>query len=216
MPSNQTLLPVSTDVVLFSIRNERLELLLLGASGERWRLPGGMAAMDEDLDASALHHLADQTGVQGVYLEQLYTFGHPNRDPLRRIISVAYYALVPTQQLTVRASSSQSKLRWFAANERPPLILDHDQIIAMAHKRLAAKLAYSTIALQFMPQRFTLSALQAVYETILGETLDKRNFRKRMLAMGCIETTGELLREGSHRPARLYRAKFPGKIEFTK
>lgn len=216
MLSNHALFVVCTDVVLFSIHDDRLEVLLVGQDGERWRLPGGIANIIEDLDASALRHLEEQTGVRGVYLEQLYTFGCPDRNPGQRIVSVAYYALVPSQQLQLRALGPDDGLLWFSVGGLPPLILDHGEIIAMAHQRLAAKLAYSTIALQFMPEAFTLSALQSVYETILGETLDKRNFRKRILAMDCIEATGELLREGSHRPARLYRTKYPGKIEIIK
>ncbi len=180
-----------------------------------WRLPGGGMAEDKDLNTSALHQLERQTGVQGVYLEQLYTFGRPDRHPEQRLVSVAYYALVPDQQLHLRERQHE-RLCWFPVNQLPPLALDHTTIVAMAHKRLAAKLAYSTIALQFMPERFTLSALQAVYETILGAALDKRNFRKRVLAMGCLEATGELDRQGNHRPARLYRARTPGKVEFIK
>ncbi len=207
---------ISTDVVLFSIRNERLEVLLVKRQGEIWKLPGGSLAFNEDLDASALRHLQEQAGLRGVYLEQLYTFGQPDRTPKNRIISVAYYALVPLQQLCLCGSSTDEKPCWFTMDNTLPASPDHSEIIAMAHRRLAAKLSYSTIALQFMPKRFTLSALQSVYEIILGETLDKRNFRKRVLSMGCIETTGEFSREGNHRPARLYRVKNPGKVEFIK
>jgi 8-oxo-dGTP diphosphatase len=129
---------------------------------------------------------------------------------------VAYYALVPSAQLQLRTSPGDHSPSWFPVNDLPAMTLDHGAIIAMAHQRLAAKLAYSTIAVRFLPERFTLSALQSVYETILGETLDKRNFRKRIVSMGCIEPTDELLREGNHRPARLYRARHPGKIEIIK
>ncbi len=216
MLANQALANVSTDVVLFSIRHERLEVLLVNQDGECWKLPGGATGASEDLDSSALRHLEEQTGVHGVYLEQLYTFGSPDRDPQRRVISVAYYALVPSQQLQMQATRRDKGLAWFRINDQPRLVLDHGEIIAMAHRRLSAKLAYSTIALQFMPGSFTLSALQAVYETILGEALDKRNFRKRILAMECIEPTGEVLREGNHRPAKLFRTKDPDKIEIIK
>jgi len=212
-PSNP--LAISTDVVLFSIRNERLEVLLVALDSGCWRLPGGGMAADDDLDGSALYHLEQQTGVRGVYLEQLYTFGRPERHPSQRLVSVAYYALVPSEQLRL-CEPQTAGLDWFAITWLPPLTLDHAAIIALAHKRLAAKLTYSTIALQFMPERFTLSALQSVYETILGAALDKRNFRKRVLAMGCLEATGELDRNGNHRPARLYRARTPGKVEFVK
>jgi 8-oxo-dGTP diphosphatase len=211
-----SLLAISTDVVLFSIRHERLAVLLLEQPQGYWALPGGRVAPDEDLDTSALRCLQEHTGVSGVYLEQLYTFGRPNRDPRQRVVSVAYYALVPSQKLNLYASNQEKTCDWFAIDSRPPLVLDHDEIVTVAHRRLAAKLAYSTIALQFMPERFTLSDLQEVYETISGEALDKRNFRKRILAMECIELTGELSRQGNHRPARLYRARQPGRIAILK
>ncbi|MDQ2696332.1 MAG: NUDIX domain-containing protein [Pseudomonadota bacterium] len=207
---------VSTDVVLFSIRHQRLEVLLVRRADGGWGLPGGLAGGGEDLDASALRHLAEQTGVRGVYLEQLYTFGRPDRDPGRRVIAVAYCALVPAERLHMRPMAGIQGLGWFPWNQLPPLVLDHAAIVALAHRRLAAKLDYSTIALQFMAEEFTLSELQQVYETILGAALDKRNFRKRVLALGCIEATGALSREGNHRPARLFRVKTPGKVEFIK
>jgi len=218
MTSNPALLAITTDVVLFSIRRERLEVLLVeqGKCRECWRLPGDLVAVDEDLELSALRHLAEQTGVQGVYLEQLYTFGRPDRDPRWRVVSVAYYALAPVERLSLKTMTESPRIDWFAMEALPTLALDHAHIVQMAHQRLAAKLAYSTIALQFMPERFTLSALQSVYETILGEALDKRNFRKRILAQNCIEATGEQCRHGQHRPARLYRVKAPGKVEFIK
>ncbi len=205
---------VSTDVVLFSIHRERLEVLLLGPEHLSWRLPGGLAGASEDLDTSARRHLEQQTGIQKVYLEQLYTFGQPNRDPRQRVVSVAYYALFPSERLPVL--SGKSGMSWFPVKQLPGLILDHAEVVSMANHRLAAKLAYSTIALQCMPRQFTLSDLQSVYETILGETLDKRNFRKRVLALDCIEATGEVSRGGNHRPAKLYRVTDPNKIDFIK
>lgn len=205
---------VSTDVVLFSIRNERLEVLLIEKTPGLWWLPGGCMNAAEDLDASALHHLESQTGCQGVYLEQLYTFGRPERSPEKRVVSVAYYALVPWERLPPLVQDRG--LGWFAVLDLPVMALDHREMVAMAHRRLKAKLSYSTIALQFMPGPFTLGQLQTVYETILGEELDKRNFRKRVLALDCIEDTRQVSRVGNHRPARLYRVKTPGRVEIFK
>jgi 8-oxo-dGTP diphosphatase len=216
MLTDQTPLAISTDVVLFSIHNERLEVLLIPQQDGYWSLPGGHLAADEDLDSSVLRHLREQTGMVGVYLEQLYTFGRCDRNPWQRMVSVAYYALVSPHKLQLCHSAQEAKLQWFATDKLPRLVLDHDQIITLAQRRLAAKLAYSTIALQFLPERFTLSDLQRVYETILDEVLDKRNFRKRVLTMDCIEATGELSRLGNHRPAKLYRAKRLDKIEIIK
>lgn len=210
---------VSTDVVTFTIRDQRLKLLLVqrvdsGPEG-KWALPGGPVYQDEDLDASARRTLREETGAD-VYLEQLYTFGRPERVPRERAISVAYYALVPSAKLELKGAADGATVGWFAFEDLPALAFDHAEIVAFAQQRLAAKLDYSTIALQFMPGEFTLSELQAVYETILGAPLDKRNFRKRVLVLDCIEETDEVRRNGAHRPARLYRIKHPGKLEFTK
>ena len=211
---------VTTDVVLFTIQDERLEVLLIRRGSEpfkgRWALPGGFVDIDEDLLACAKRELEEETGVTGIYLEQLYTFGTPDRDPRERVISVTYYALVPRERLTIRAASDAKAVAWFPFHQLPGLAFDHDQIVAMAHERLAAKLEYSTIALQFMPERFTLTQLQSVYEVVLGQRLDKRNFRRRILALNCIGECGEWLRQVNHRPAKLYQVKSPGTVEFIK
>lgn len=181
-----------------------------------WALPGGFAGIDENLETSALRELEEETGVTGVYLEQLHTSGEPDRDPRGRVISVAYYALTPSDRLYIRAASDAKAVAWFALEDLPPVAFDHEKIVNMAHRRLVAKLDYSTIAFQFMPEMFTLSELQAVYQIILGEELDKRNFRKGVLAMSCLERTSERRRNGNHRPAQLYRLKSPGRVEFIK
>ncbi len=211
---------VTTDVVVFTIRDRRLKLLLIERGGEpfrgMWALPGGFLDIDEDLEACAKRELEEETGVSGVYLEQLYTFGQPDRDPRERVISIAYYALVPSDRLQVKAASDASDAKWFALDEMPELAFDHNQIIKQAHGRLVAKLDYSTIAFQFMAETFTLSELQAVYQTLLDEELDKRNFRKWILALEQVEETGELRRTGNHRPARMYRLKNPDQVEIIK
>jgi len=211
---------VTTDVVLFTIDDRRLQLLLIRRGSEpfegQWALPGGFLEIDEDLKDGALRELREETGVSGIYLEQLRTFGRPGRDPRERVISVAYYALAPCQRLTVRAASDAAEASWFPAADLPALAFDHAEIIRAAHERLVAKLDYSTIAFQFMPERFTLSELQQVYEILLDAELDKRNFRKWARALEQIEETDEQRRRGSHRPARLYRLKRPDRIEFIK
>lgn len=211
---------LATDVVVFTIRNERLLVLLVRRRHEPyaglWALPGGLVPPDEGLDDCASRMLAEKTGVRGVYLEQLYSFGDPVRDPRGRIVSTAYYALLPPARLREAGAENLPESCWAPVDALPELAFDHAGMIAMAHRRLAAKLDYSTIALQFMGERFTLSELQAVYEIILGEPLDKRNFRKRVRGFGCIEDTGERFRGGNHRPARLYRVKSPGTVDFIK
>jgi 8-oxo-dGTP diphosphatase len=182
----------------------------------KWALPGGFVNMDESLDTAARRELEEETGVTGVYLEQLYTFGQPDRDPRERVITVAYYALVPSERLRLQAASDAEAVGWFSLDELPPLAFDHEQIVDMAYQRLVAKLDYSTIAFQFLADEFTLGELQAIYESILREDLDKRNFRKWALALDQVEETGGLRRDGAHRPARLYRLKSPGTVAIIK
>ena len=211
---------VTTDIVIFTLRDGQLKLLLIKRGGEpyqgRWALPGGFVEMDEDLEASARRELEEETGVSGVYLEQLYTFGRPDRDPRERVITVAYYALIPSDAVRLQAATDAEAVGWFAFEELPPLAFDHDEIVAMAHQRLVAKLDYSTIAFQFLPREFTLSELQDVYEIIRREPVDKRNFRKQVLALGKLVETKRMKRDGAHRPARLYRVKSPGKVDIIK
>lgn len=211
---------VTTDIVIFTIRQDALKVLLIKRArppfqGD-WALPGGFITLEEGLDEGARRELREETGVAGVYLEQLYTFGRPDRDPRERVVTVAYYALVPSDHLELRAATDAEGVGWFGLRELPPLAFDHAEILAMAHARLVAKLDYSTIAFQFMPVCFTLSELQQVYELVLGEPIDKRNFRKRILALGRIEPTGEERREGPHRPARLYRVIDRDRVDVIK
>jgi len=212
---------VTTDVVVFTIRDGRLHILLVKRANPphqgEWALPGGFLDIDEDLDGCASRELEEETGISGVYLEQLYTFGATRRDPRERVISVTYYALVPQDALAVpRAASDAADVGWHAFEDLPELAFDHAQIIEMAHRRLVAKLDYSTIAFQFMPATFTLSELQCVYQALLNQPLDKRNFRKRILSLGMIEDTGKLSRTGKHRPARKYRVRHPKRVEIIK
>ena len=172
-----------------------------------WALPGGFLEIDEDLESCAKRELEEETGIRDLFLEQLYSFGRPDRDPRERVISVTYYALLPSDHFQLKAASDATAADWFPLDQLPPLAFDHQEIIDLAHQRLVAKLDYSTIAFQFMPETFTLSELQAVYETLLNAELDKRNFRKWILALEQIEETGELRRSGNHRPARIYRTK---------
>ena len=209
---------VSAEVVIFTIRDERLSVLLVRRPhppfGGGWSLPGGLVRAEETLEQAADRTLAELTGIEGVYLEQLFTFGRPERDPRGRVVAVAYYALMPFDCL--RFSENLSNVAWHCLEALPPLALDHGEIVTLAQRRLSAKLDYSTIALEFMPDRFTLSQLQSVYECILGEPLDKRNFRKRLQSLDCLEETGETFRAGKHRPAMLYRVKRPGCVQIIK
>lgn len=211
---------VTTDVALFTLREQQLQLLLIKRGNEphagSWALPGGFLEIDEDLEECAKRELEEETGISGVYLEQLYTFGNPKRDPRERVISVTYYALIPSNRLQLKASSDAADAAWFSLERLPELAFDHDEIIELARNRLAAKMTYSTIAFQFMPETFTLSELQSVYEILRNEPLDKRNFRKWMLSLDLIQETGEMRRNGSHRPAKTYRVKNPNRVEIIR
>lgn len=211
---------VTTDIVIFTIQDDALNVLLIKRAlpphKNQWALPGGFIEIEESLEEGARRELQEETGVEGVYLEQLHTFGQPDRDPRERVITVAYLAIIPADELEMKAGSDAEDVRWFKIKELPDLAFDHKRIIKMAHERLTAKVDYSTIAFQFMPKVFTLSELQYVYEVILREQLDKRNFRKRISSFDMLRETGKERREGAHRPAKLYRVKNPKRIDFIK
>lgn len=200
---------VTVDVVMMSLRQRDLQVLLVKRRSwpyeGMWAIPGGFVNMDESLEAAAKRELHEETSVQDVYLEQLYTFGDPGRDPRTRVITVVYFALLNSEELQVKAGDDAADVHWFSVYELPPLAFDHDKILNYALSRLRGKLDYTTIAFNLLPEQFTLRELQRVYEIILHKKLDKRNFRKKILSTGILEDTGAKKMEGTHRPARLYR-----------
>ena len=211
---------VTVDITIFTVRNDQLNILLIKRAlkpyqGE-WALPGGFVNLEESLEEAAERELVEETGVSGVYLEQLFTFGAPGRDPRGHTVTVAYSALIPSDNVELTASTDAEGVAWFGIDKLPDLAFDHDEILELALDRLVAKLEYSTIAFQLMPASFTLTELQHVYELIERNAIDKRNFRKRILALGAIEPTGEEKREGPHRPAKLYRVIDRSKVDVIK
>lgn len=200
---------VTVDGVVFGFDAAELKVLLIQRDRApyrlRWALPGGFVNLDEDLEAAARREVAEETGLKDIYLEQLYTFGQPGRDPRERVISVAYYALVALADHAVRAASDARRVGWFPAAGLPPLAFDHDEIVAVARQRLKGKIRYEPIGFELLPEKFPLSELQRLYETILGQPLDKRNFRKKILGMGLLADTEEIQQDVAHRAARLYR-----------
>jgi 8-oxo-dGTP diphosphatase len=200
---------VTVDLVIFTVRTDELQVLLVqrGAAPykDRWALPGGFVREDEPLEQAALRELEEETGVRDVYLEQLYTFGEPDRDPRGRVITVAYFALIAGDRQTLAAGTDAAAARWFPAGAPPPLAFDHRRILDYAIERLRNKLEYTTVGFQLLPDRFTLTQLQRVYEAILGRALDKRNFRRKMELLDILTPLEEWAREGASRPAQLYR-----------
>lgn len=202
---------VTVDLVIFTVNKDALKVMLVKRAEEpfsgQWSLPGGFLKAGESLDEAALRVLQEKTGVNEVYLEQLYTFGDPDRDPRARVITVTYFALIPWKRLAPPESQKVSDVTWQTIDRLPKLAFDHKEIINYAAQRLRAKAGYSNIVYGLLPEQFRLSDLQKMYEIILNKKLDKRNFRKKMLAAGLLQETGKREAAGAHRPAMLYQFK---------
>ena len=217
---------VTVDVALISIAHRKLTTLVVRRTEHpqrgSWALPGGFVQLGESLDTAAARVLATKAGLRDVFLEQLYTFGEPGRDPRTRVITVAYYALVNRGRFIGANSENGRPLEavinvpWEGETGGPvsvadtsgsplELAFDHADILGMAVKRLRGKLDYTPIGFQLLPETFTLRQLQEVHETILGRRLNKDSFRRRMLASGLLKGTGKRQGEVGHRPAELFR-----------
>lgn len=198
---------VTVDIVIFTIQSGVLRVLLvkrlIPPFPGQYAIPGGFVHEDEDLDQAALRELQEETGVTDVYLEQLYSFGAPGRDPRGRIVTIAYFALIYADR-TLRAGTDAAEANWWSIHELPTLAFDHAQIVEYAVERLRNKLEYTTVGFQFLPRKFTLTDLQEVYEAILGKKIDKRNFRRKMALLKILKPLNEY-RHGGRRPAQLYQ-----------
>ncbi|MCP4168318.1 MAG: NUDIX hydrolase [Chloroflexi bacterium] len=200
---------LTADIVLFTFAEGMLQLLLIQRAREpfagSWALPGGFIDIDEALEVAARRELYEETGVKDIYVEQLHTFGTPDRDPRGRVITVAYLALAGADIMSkTRAGDDASEATWYAISNLPPLAFDHHEIIQVAFRRLQTRVESTSLGFLLLPAFFTLSDVQQMYEAILQEKLDKRNFRRKTQSLGIIEDTG-LKRHGDHRPATLYR-----------
>ncbi|MCB1877759.1 MAG: NUDIX hydrolase [Chromatiales bacterium] len=201
---------VTTELAIFSVQDGALRVLL--ETGATDGLPKAPFPGDADLDRFAAALLSRLTGFDGVYIEQLYSFGRRSQNTAMTGVTVAYFALIPPAV----SSTVRSGLYWQPLNENWHLPNEQREVLELATQRLRDKLGYSSIALPLMPEEFTLGHLQEVYEIIGGEALDKRNFRKRILSLAYVEETGRQRRNGSHRPAMLYRARNPGRVEILR
>lgn len=200
---------VAVDVVIFAVRQGRLKVLLVKRGVPpfqgRWAVPGGFLKEDEGLEEAARRELLEETGVSEVYLEQLYSFGRPGRDPRGRVLSICYLALVPPEHaVSPSAGGDAQEASWFDANELPELAFDHAEILEYALQRLRWKLEWTTAAFGLLPKRFTLTELQKVYEAVLKRPIDKRNFRRKVLGLAVLKPTKEFRAEGLPRPAQLF------------
>lgn len=202
---------VTVDVIIFTIQNNQLHTLLIQRKvwpfENHWALPGGFVKMAESLEDAAKRELREEAGIENVYLEQLYTFGEPARDPRTRVITVAYFALIPSKNVVLAPATDAADAQWFPIQDLPSLAFDHGEIIQYALERLKSKINYTTIASSLLPDEFTLTQLQNVYEVILGQKLDKRNFRKKILSLDLVEDTKKIDKGNPHRPARLFQFK---------
>lgn len=208
---------VTVDIILFTIKENDLKVLLVKRRIEpfkdMWAIPGGFIRMKENLEESAKRELLEETNVKDVYLEQLYSFGDPGRDPRTRVITVAYFALVNAEKFKLKASADVKEVKWFSMYNLTKLAFDHKKILDYALKRLRWKLAYTTVAFSLLPARFTLTHLQKIYEIIFDKKFDKRNFRKKIKALNLVKETSEFQEDVTHRPAKLYtRNKKIGEI----
>lgn len=200
---------LTVDIVVFGLDAEDLQVLLIERDGKpfrgQWALPGGFVDVGESPDDAARRELEEETGLIEIFLEQLYTFGNPGRDPREHVVTIAHYALVNLNEHDVKASSDARNAAWFSINDLPKLAFDHSEILKVALARLRAKVRYQPIGFELLPKKFTLRQLQHLYELILDRELDKRNFRKKVLATEIVKETNQFEKDVAHRAARLYR-----------
>lgn len=200
---------LAVDLVVFGYSERQLSVLLIKRGIEpfkgKWALPGGFVRENESLEDTARRELREETGVQNLYVEQLYTFGEANRDPRGRVVSVAYLALVKPDDFHLVASTDASAARWVSLEKLPALAFDHERIIETGRMRLRNKIRYEPIGFELLPKSFTLSQLQEIYETVLETELDKRNFRKKILSYGFLKETDKKLENVPFRQPALYQ-----------
>lgn len=202
---------LTVDCVIFGLDLEegRLMVMLVERDLEPfagvWAVPGGFVRAGETLEAAAARELREETGISDVFLEQLYTFGDPGRDPRGWVVSVGYYALVSPDKHALHAATDARQARWFPVDALPRLAFDHAEIVRTALQRVRGKLTYAPIGFELLPQKFTIKQLQKLYEIVLGTRLDNRNFRKKIFGMDVLKELDELQKGVPHRAARLYK-----------
>ena len=198
---------VTTDCVIFGFDGTKLRVLLVERGIEpfkgRWAFPGGFLKMDESAETGALRELKEETGLDGAYIKQFHTFSDPNRDPRERVLTVAYYALVRMQD--VKGGDDAARAEWFALDEVPSLAFDHDMILRQAITELRKQIHFEPIGFELLPEKFTMTQLQHLYEAILGVKFDRRNFCNKMLKLGILTELEEKLTLVNKKVAFLYK-----------
>ncbi|MEK6827249.1 MAG: NUDIX domain-containing protein [Nanoarchaeota archaeon] len=201
---------VTVDMVIYTIQENDLKILLVKRGIEpfkdKWALPGGFVRINESLEDAAKRELQEETGVKDVYLEQLYSFGEPGRDPRGRVITIAYIALVNSENVVLKSTTDVSEAQWFSIKKIPLLAFDHKKILDYSLKRLKWKFEYTTVAFSMLPKKFAISQMQKIYEIVFSKKFDKRNFAKKILSLDILKEEG-IKKDVSYRPPMLYSLK---------
>lgn len=200
---------VAVDAVVFGYQQKELSVLLIKRGIEpfkgAWALPGGLVLENESLEHAVERELLEETGVTIDYLEQLYTFGTPKRDPRNRVISVTYFGLVSPNHFKISANTDAAEVQWFPIHELPKLAFDHNLILTTALQRLQNKINYQPIGFELLKKEFPFSDLENLYQTILDQKIDRRNFRKKIMSFGILTETNKIHQPSSGRPAKLFK-----------
>lgn len=201
---------VTVDIIIFTIKNKELKVLLVKRKLEpfkgKWATAGGFVRINDSLEEAAKRELKDETGVKDIYLEQLYTYGNPKRDPRGRVITVSYIALINSDKIKLKPDTDVSDAKWFSINKIPPLAFDHKKILDYALQRLKWKFEYTAIAFSLLPKKFAMSNLQEIYEIVFSKKFDKRNFSKKIISLNILKEEG-INKDVSHRPPMTYSLK---------
>lgn len=201
--------PLSIDCVIFGFEDGKLKILLIRRDIQpfkgSWALPGGFILYDEDIDVASMRILEEMTGVDNIFMEQLRAFGTVNRYPERRVITLAYYALIKPGNYDLNPGPEASDAQWFHIHQLPELPFDHGKIIAQAIRTLQLKVRHQPIGFELLPEKFTLLQLQELYEAIMDTSLDKPNFRRKLQRMNLLVSLEEFQKGVAHRAARLYK-----------
>ena len=200
---------LAVDAVVFGYEDSKISVLLIRRKYDpfkgNWAIPGGFVKDDESLEAAVERELSEETGIQINYLEQLYSYGDPDRDPRGRVVSVAYFGLIRPNAFKIMAATDAEQVQWFNIDELPELAFDHQKILDAAIKRLQGKITYEPIGFELLDNKFPFSDLEKLYTTVLGRPIDRRNFRKKILAINVLDELDEKSTKGTGRPANLFR-----------